>query len=63
MIFCTINVEYLKSSSLTDQWHWHNILKHNPQAKKAFEQAVWLYNHRRPHMMLGNQFPSKVVNK
>ena len=20
------------------------------QARKAFEQAVWLYNHRRPHL-------------
>jgi len=30
------------------------------QARKAFEQAVWLYNHRRPHMRLGYQFPADV---
>jgi putative transposase len=30
------------------------------QACKAFEQAVWLYNHRRPHMRLGYQFPADV---
>ena len=29
-------------------------------AKKAFEQAVWLYNHRRPHQMLNYQFPAEV---
>jgi putative transposase len=30
------------------------------QAKKAFEQAVWLYNHRRPHLKLGYRFPADV---
>jgi transposase InsO family protein len=27
------------------------------QARKAFEQAVWLYNHRRPHLRLNYRFP------
>jgi putative transposase len=30
------------------------------QARKAFEQAVWLYNHRRPHLRLGYRFPIDV---
>jgi transposase InsO family protein len=30
------------------------------QARKTFEQAVWLYNHRRPHMRLDYQFPADV---
>jgi putative transposase len=30
------------------------------QAKKAFDQAVWLYNHRRPHLMLNYRFPADV---
>jgi putative transposase len=30
------------------------------QAKKAFEQAVWLYNHRRPHLKLNYRFPADV---
>jgi transposase InsO family protein len=28
------------------------------QARKAFEQAVWLYNHRRPHLRLNYRFPA-----
>jgi transposase InsO family protein len=30
------------------------------QARKAFEQAVWLYNHHRPHLKLGYRFPVDV---
>jgi putative transposase len=30
------------------------------QARKVFEQAVWLYNHRRPHMKLDYRFPAEV---
>ena len=30
------------------------------QAREAFAQAVWLYNHRRPHMRLGYRFPADV---
>jgi putative transposase len=33
------------------------------QARKAFEQAVWLYNHRRPHMGLNYRFPAVVHAK
>jgi len=29
-------------------------------ATKAFEQAVWLYNYRRPHMSLGYRIPAEV---
>lgn len=29
-------------------------------AVAAFEQAVWLYNHRRPHMKLGYRVPEEV---
>ncbi len=30
------------------------------QARKAFEQAVWLYNHHRPHLSLDYRFPAEV---
>ena len=30
------------------------------QAWVAFEQAVWLYNHRRPHLRLNYRFPADV---
>lgn len=30
------------------------------QARKAFDQAVWLYNHRRPHLRLDYRFPVDV---
>lgn len=30
------------------------------QARAAFEQAVWLYNHRRPHLRLKYRFPADV---
>jgi len=30
------------------------------QARVAFEQAVWLYNHRRPHLRLNYRFPADV---
>ena len=30
------------------------------QARVAFEQAVWLYNHRRPHQRLNYRFPADV---
>jgi transposase InsO family protein len=30
------------------------------QARAAFAQAVWLYNHRRPHLSLGYRFPADV---
>ena len=30
------------------------------QARKSFEQAVWLYNHRRPHLRLDYRFPADV---
>ena len=33
------------------------------QARAAFQQAVWLYNHRRPHMRLNYEFPADVHAK
>lgn len=30
------------------------------QARKAFEQSVWIYNHRRPHTELKMRFPADV---
>jgi putative transposase len=32
-------------------------------ARKSFEQAVWLYNHRRPHLRLNYCFPAYVHAK
>jgi transposase InsO family protein len=33
------------------------------QARRAIDQAVWLYNKRRPHMSLNLQTPSEVHSK
>lgn len=33
------------------------------QARQAIEQAVWLYNNRRPHTTLHLQFPSEVHHR
>jgi putative transposase len=33
------------------------------QARRTFEQAVWLYNHRRPHLGLSYRFPAEVHEK
>jgi len=30
------------------------------QVRRAVDEAVWLYNHRRPHMTLDYQYPAKV---
>lgn len=48
---------------LKQEYELDYTFKTKEHARKAFEQAVWLYNHRRPHMMLGNQFPSEVHAK
>lgn len=32
-------------------------------ARRAVADAVWLYNHRRPHMTLKNQIPANVHNQ
>lgn len=34
--------------------------KTKAQARQAVEQAIWLYNERRPHLALGNRFPAQV---
>jgi transposase InsO family protein len=33
------------------------------QARRSVDQAVWLYNNRRPHTTIGNRFPSEVHNQ
>ena len=34
-----------------------------PQAARAVDEAVWLYNHERPHMSLNNQTPQEIWNE
>jgi len=45
---------------LKQEFEMDRTFRTKAQAKKAFEQAVWLYNHRRPHQMLNYQFPAEV---
>ncbi len=45
---------------LKQEYEMDRTFRTKAQAKKAFGQAVWLYNHRRPHLMLDYRFPADV---
>jgi len=45
---------------LKQEYEMDRTFRTKAQARKAFEQAVWLYNHRRPHLRLGYRFPADV---
>jgi transposase InsO family protein len=45
---------------LKQEYEMDRTFRTKAQAKKAFDQAVWLYNHRRPHLMLNYRFPADV---
>lgn len=45
---------------LKQEYEMDNTFRTKEQAKAAFKQSVWLYNHRRPHMGLNYRFPAEV---
>lgn len=45
---------------LKQEYEMDRTFRTKAQAQKAFEQAVWLYNYRRPHLMLNYRFPADV---
>ncbi|MBE7520752.1 MAG: IS3 family transposase, partial [Thermoflexaceae bacterium] len=45
---------------LKQEYEMDRTFRTKDQAKEAFHQAVWLYNHRRPHLMLDYRFPAGV---
>lgn len=45
---------------LKQEYEMDRTFRTKAQARKAFEQAVWLYNHRRPHLRLDYRFPADV---
>lgn len=45
---------------LKQEYEMDRTFRTKDQARAAFRQAVHLYNHRRPHMMLNFRFPSDV---
>lgn len=45
---------------LKQEYEMDRTFRTKAQAQKAFEQAVWLYNHRRPHLKLDYRFPAEV---
>lgn len=45
---------------LKQEYEMDRTFRTKAQAKAAFEQAVWLYNHRRPHLGLNYRFPADV---
>ena len=45
---------------LKQEYELDRCFRTKAQAKKAFEQAAWLYNHRRPHLKLKYRFPADV---
>ena len=48
---------------LKQEYELDQTFRTKSQARKAFEQAVWFYNHRRPHLMLDYRFPADVHKK
>jgi transposase InsO family protein len=45
---------------LKQEYEMDRTFRAKSQAIAAFRQAVWLYNHRRPHQMLNYRFPADV---
>ena len=45
---------------LKQEYELDRCFRTKSQARAAFEQAVYLYNHRRPHLRLNYRFPSDV---
>jgi transposase InsO family protein len=45
---------------LKQEYEMDQTFRTKAQAIAAFEQAVWLYNNRRPHSRLNNRFPAEV---
>jgi transposase InsO family protein len=45
---------------LKQEYEMDSTFRTKEQARVAFEQAVWLYNYRRPHMSLKYHFPAEV---
>lgn len=45
---------------LKQEYELDRTFRSKAQAKAAFAQAVWLYNHRRPHLRLQYRFPADV---
>lgn len=45
---------------LKQEYEMDQTFRTKTQAKAAFEQAVWLYNYRRPHTKLQYRFPADV---
>jgi len=45
---------------LKQEYEMDRTFRTKAQAKAAFLQAVYLYNHRRPHLMLNYRFPANV---
>jgi transposase InsO family protein len=45
---------------LKQEYEMGRTFKTKTQAKAAFQQAVWLYNYRRPHLSLNYRFPADV---
>lgn len=43
---------------LKQEYEMDRTFRTKAQARGAFEEAVWLYNYRRPHLSLGYQFPA-----
>ena len=48
---------------LKQEYEMDGVFRTKEQASKAFEQAVFLYNNRRPHMGIGYQIPSEVHSR
>lgn len=45
---------------LKQEYELDRSFRTKEQARKVFGEAIWLYNHRRPHMGLGYDYPATV---
>lgn len=48
---------------IKQEYEMDRTFRTKEQARVAFKQAVWLYNHRRPHTALGYAYPVTVHTK
>lgn len=48
---------------LKQEYEMDGVFRTKEQARKAFEQSVFLYNNRRPHMGIGYQIPSEFHSR
>ena len=45
---------------LKTEWRYHEVLRGPAHAQKRIDEIIYTYNHRRPHMSIGNLTPEEA---